>query len=424
MRRFAADARLDQLARAGRLDAALIDRLAAAVADFHARCEQAPERSAFGTPPEIRRWARDNFATLRELAHDAATLARIDRLARWTEEEFARRAEVFAQRRGAGFVRECHGDLHLGNLVLIEGRPLPFDCIEFNADLRFIDVANDIAFTWMDLLDHGLPRLAARLANGYLEATGDYAGLPAWRFYAVYRALVRAKVALIRRAQPDVTPAQHEAHTRECARYLAVAESIARTAPRRLLLTCGVSGSGKTTVAQHLLEHLSAVRVRSDVERKRLVGIAAAERRAAAVGRGLYDAATTERTYGRLAELAAAIVDAGFPAIVDATFLRAADRQRFHALADRLGAAFSIVLCEAPPAILRARVQARQAAGTDASDATLAVLDSQLQSLEQPAADEAAQVFRLSTDADPGTVAARCEALAARLATPGPSSRA
>ncbi|MBC8119172.1 MAG: AAA family ATPase [Burkholderiaceae bacterium] len=280
MRRFAADARLDQIARAGTLDASLIDRLAATIAAFHSHCARAPEHNAFGTAETILAWARANLVELRRsiaLQEQIQGQQRIDRLAQWTEAEFARRADVFATRRAEGFVRECHGDLHLANLALIDGEPVPFDCIEFNPELRFIDVMSDVAFTWMDLLDHGLPQLAARLLNGYLEVTGDYAGLATLRFYAVYRALVRALVALIRRGQPDSSAAEQMCQEQACARYLAVAERIMQVSPPLVLLVSGVTGSGKTTVAQHLLERLGAVRVRSDVERKRRAGLAATE---------------------------------------------------------------------------------------------------------------------------------------------------
>jgi uncharacterized protein len=415
MRRFARNARLDQMAELGTLDAALIDQLAKAVAAFHVRCDSAPSNRTFGTPDEIRRWTMANLKELQRLAPDPSQRQRIERLTRWTEAEFALRAPIFAERRAAGCVRECHGDLHLGNLVLIEGRPVPFDCIEFNPQLRFIDVMSDVAFTWMDLIGHGLPHLAWRFLNGYLEATGDYAGLATLRFYAVYRALVRAKVAMIRRSQPGTSASEREIDERACARYLVVAENLTQELRRHMVLTCGVTGSGKTTVSQLLLESLGAVRVRSDVERKRLVGIAVTDHKHIGIDSGLYDATTTRRTYEQLMRTATVIVDVGFPAIVDATFLHHADRQIFRELAERLGAQPTIVVCEAPADTLHARVAARAAHGTDASDATLEVLAHQLAAFEAPGEDEKTIVKWIDTNIEHQMLSARCAELAARL---------
>ncbi len=415
MRRFSRSAQLDQMAQLGTLDAALIDRMTDTIAALHARCDVAPSDRTFGAPDEISRWTMDNLRELQRLTPDPSQRQRIELLARWTETEFARRAPAFAERRASGHVRECHGDLHLGNLVLIDAEPVPFDCIEFNPQLRFIDVMSDLAFTWMDLIDHGLPRLAWRLLNRYLEASGDYAGLATLRFYAVYRALVRAKVALIRRGQPGTAATEREIDERASTRYVTVAERLTQVTRPRMVLTCGVTGSGKTTVSQHLLEVLGALRVRSDVERKRLAGIAATEHLHIGIGSDLYDAATTRRTYEQLMRAAIVIVDAGFPAIVDATFLHRADRAMFCELAKQLGAQPTIVFCQAARETLQARVAARLAHGTDASDATLDVLTDQLGALETPAGDENAIVKLIDTDTDPQTLRARCEAVAAML---------
>ena len=415
MRRFARSAQLDQMAQLGTLDAPLIDRLADTIAALHAQCDVAPSDRTFGTPDEIRRWTMDNLRELQRLTQDPFQRQRIERLARWTENEFARRAPVFAERRASGHIRECHGDLHLGNLVLIDGEPVPFDCIEFNPQLRFIDVISDVAFTWVDLIDHGLPHLAWRLLNRYMEATGDYAGLATLRFYAVYRALVRAKVALIRRGQPGTAATEREIDEQMSARYMTVAENLSQVTRPQMLLTCGVTGSGKTTVSQHLLELLGALRVRSDVERKRLAGIAATDHLHSKIGSELYDAPMTRRTYEQLMRAAIAIVDAGFPAIVDATFLRRADRVMFCELAEQLGAQPTIVHCQSSRTTLQARVATRLAHGSDASDATLDVLNYQLGIFETPDGDDKAIVKGIDTDTDSRTLRARCEAMAAAL---------
>jgi aminoglycoside phosphotransferase family enzyme/gluconate kinase len=417
MRRFGLDARLDQLAAAGKLDGGLIDRLAATIAKFHAQCERVPERSTLGTAASVRAWVMNTVRQLRSLVAErpvSGQRERVDALADWIEAEFERRAAFFDARRAAGFVRECHGDLHLANIALVDGAPMPFDCIEFNPELRFIDVMSDVAFTWMDLLDHRLDRLAARFLNRYLEETGDYDGLALLRFCAVYRALVRALVALIRRDQ-TVAAQVRKSEQDECGRYLEIAERLTRPQAPLLVAVCGVSGSGKTTVARELIEQLGAVCVRSDVERKRLAGLTPAARTGAAVAAGLYADPVTRATYRRLAEVAAKVADAGFPGIVDATFQRGSDRQSFAAAAAQRDARCAFVLCEASPATLRARVAARSARGNDASDATLPVLARQLATFELPNREEAARTLHLSTDTDPGTLAMRCAALATTL---------
>jgi hypothetical protein len=413
MRRFAGCDLADRRARAGRLNAVHVDQLAASVAAFHAAAAPAPAGTDYGAPPKVLRWARENFALCLLRLDDEAPQARLRRLAQWTEDEFRRRAGWFAARREGGFVRECHGDLHLANIVLLGGVPVPFDGIEFNAELRFIDVASDIAFTFMDLLGHGLPRLAWRFVNQYLEASGDYDLLPGLRFYAVYRALVRAKVSLIRAHQPDAHAGQRQQAAAAFARDLDLAEQLAAARPALLLAVGGLSGSGKTTVAGLLLEHLGAVRVRSDVERKRLAGLAAGARAAAGFGAGLYTPAMSARTYERLQQVAAVVLDAGYPAIVDAALLRRSERDALRRLAAKHHAKFACLWCEAPPATLRARLARRQAAGRDASDATLAVLQRQREFAELPSGDERA--LRLDTKMTRARLDREAAALAARL---------
>jgi len=418
MRRFDQDARLDQMARTNRLSPQLIDHLATGIAAFHTRCDPATAYATYGKPEEICRWTSNNLAELRRLLPDADQ-PRLAALAQWTEQEFARRAATFTARRAAGHVRECHGDLHLANLVLIDGAPVPFDCIEFNSQLRYIDTMSDVAFVWMDLIRHGLPQLAARFLNRYVEATGDYAGLATLRFYAVYRALVRAKVSLIRRAQrdhePDAAADGQALADRSYEGYLVAAEQLASVRRPLLVLMCGVTGSGKTTVAQLLLEKLGAVRVRSDIERKRRAAVDPSEHVPAAVGAGLYEDRSTRATYDELARAAVAIIDAGLAAIMDATFQRRSDRATYAALAERRGARLALVQCEAPLAILQARVAQRLASGHDASDATRDVLAHQLAGFEWPAGDEAPFVHPIDTDTDAATLAARCDQLAATL---------
>lgn len=413
MRRFATRNLADRRARAGRLGAKHIDRLADAVAAFHAAAVPAPAGSGYGSPEKVLRWARENFALCLLRLDDEPRRARLQRLAQWTEDEFRARAGWFAARAASGFIRECHGDLHLANIVLLDEVPVPFDGIEFNPELRFIDVASDIAFTFMDLIEHGLPRLAWRFVDRVLAASGDYGLLAGLRFYAVYRALVRAKVSLIRAHQPDTRAAERRVAAAAFARDLALAERLAVPPSPLLVAVGGLSGSGKTTVAGLLLEHLGAVRVRSDVERKRLAGLAAGARKAAAFGAGLYAPEMTARTYQRLNEVAEAVLDAGTPVIVDAAMLKQAERDALRELAARRGVRVECIWCEAPWATLRARIARRQAKGADASDATLAVLEQQRAFAEVPAAGE--RVLRLDTGMTRARLEEEVERIAGRL---------
>jgi hypothetical protein len=265
---------------------------------------------------------------------------------------------------------------------------LPFDCIEFNPELRWIDVASESAFLVMDLFDRRLPALAWRALNAYLEATGDYAGVGVLRYYLVYRAMVRAKVATIRAHQAGLARDERVALQREYRGYLELAERLALERGPALVLMHGVSGTGKTTVAQELLERLGAVRVRSDVERKRLHGLGAAARTGSAPGGGIYDAQATRATYDRLLDACRAIVESGYTAIADATFLKRAERERFRALALELGAKFAIVSCRASQAELRERLERRAGAGSDASEADVTIMERQRATEEALTAEE------------------------------------
>src|SRR5450631_1861423 len=329
MKRFSQEGLLDRLARECRLGPGVIDALAHSVARFHAA---APRAEAIDEEDSIARAARpalDNFREIAALEASAPIVATLERLRAWTLLQRKVLGRRFGLRRLDGYVRECHGDLHLGNVTLIDGVPLPFDCIEFDARLRWIDVMSEIAFPVMDLEHHGLPRLAARFLSAYLEESGDYAGLRVLRFYLVYRAIVRAKVACIREHQREPgTRERSVAHTEFLGR-LQLAERLASTAAPALILMHGLSGSGKTTVSQLLLEVMGVVRIRSDVERKRLHGMPAGARSVSAPGANLYTHEESRRTYARLATLAHEVLASGYPVVIDAASLDRAGRDRF-----------------------------------------------------------------------------------------------
>jgi aminoglycoside phosphotransferase family enzyme/predicted kinase len=396
MFRFDRSQELDRLLAGQRLPIERIDELARLVARFHGSVPAADPSGPYGTPETALANPLANFEHLAALEHGADDVSRVAALREWTVATHARLTPVIRERLAEGFVRECHGDLHLANMVLHGGRVVVFDCIEFNPRLRWIDVISEVAFTVMDLRHRGRADFAQRFLTDYLEETGDYAGLRLLPYYLVYRSMVRAKVAAIRAAQ-EQDPAARDRDEADFRAHLALAESFAAPRAPALAITMGASGSGKSYLAAKLVDSGAWIRARSDVERKRIAGLPAAERTKSAVGAGLYLAEMTDWTYARLADVARHAIAAGFPIVVDATFLERARRDAFRALAQELGVPFVILVPETPVAVMRERVVARERAGADASEATPAVLDRQLALAEPLAPDELAFAVRVDT---------------------------
>jgi hypothetical protein len=305
------------------------------------------------------------------------------------------------------------GDLHCGNVVRWAGTLTPFDGIEFDPALRFIDVVNDIAFLTMDLAERGHAELRRSVLQAWAESLGDWQGLPLLPYYEAYRALVRAKVDALRALQLDPRAPARTAAIADCVRYLEWATARVRARRPALLITCGLSGSGKTWLARQLATRLNALHVRSDVERKRLAGLAAHEASRSPPDAGIYTLEFNELTYRRLHDCAAAALAGGEPTIVDAAFLRGPERQRFLALAQQRDLPFAIVHCRAPDAVLRDRVAARTAARDDASEAGLDVLARQPGYWEPFVSEEQPHVVEVDTS-EPTAVATAVQALAAR----------
>jgi hypothetical protein len=395
MKQFAQDAQLDRVLARGEIRLEQIDALAHELADFHSRAAIAGEDSPFGTPERVLIPIQENFKQLRDRITDRSDLTQLDHLQAWSEEDHAVHHEDFLERKRRGYIRECHGDLHSGNMVLLDGRIVIFDCLEFNDNLRWIDVLNDVAFLIMDLDHRGHPELARRFLNAYLEGSGDYAGLPVLCSYQVYRAMVRAKVACIRLHQAETGGQDQQQLWQEYRSDIDLAYRYTRPARVFLVITHGLSGSGKTTLAQSVVEATGAVRLRSDVERKRLYGLSPLMRTATGLGSGLYNPEASKRTYEKLADLAGIILRAGYPAIVDGAFLKRVQRDTLRNVAEQLQVPFVILDVQTPEAVLRGRIIQREQEGTDASEASLDVLNHQLSTQEPLGPDEDAHVLRV-----------------------------
>ena len=400
MRQFPQAALLPAVLQRGELADGLIDRFADDLASFQAEAAVAPVSGPHGSAEAVREPVLANLAALEAsplLRTQPGMPGRLQRLRQWADAEWARLEPRFAERLATGRVRECHGDLHLGNLLLQEGRIVAFDCLEFSDTLRWIDVISEMAFLVMDLHEHGQARLGQRLLNRWLEQTGDWDGLDLWRWYACYRALVRAKVAALR--------GDAGLHA-----YLELAERLITPPPLVLAITTGVSGLGKSRHSLAIAERLGWIRLRSDVVRKRLFGLWGIPPVPERSGDPYRSEVSEELFARRLPALAERLIGAGFPVVVDATYLRRCDRRRMAELAQRLGVPFLILQPSASEAEARERIRRRLRHGRDPSDATEAVLDQQLAMAEPLDASEAACCLSIEPDVDPDALAARVQA--------------
>ncbi|MEJ2060135.1 MAG: AAA family ATPase [Gammaproteobacteria bacterium] len=388
MRQFDQEGLLNNVLARGELSADMIDEIARRMAAFHTEAAVSGPDAPFGTADMVVAPMRQNFEQLRPLLQDADRLAQLERIEAWTESEFDRLKPLLDARKLGGFIRECHGDMHLGNMALVNGEIDIFDGIEFNDSFRWIDVMSELAFLVMDLDDRGQHGFASRVRNLYLQASGDYAGLPLLRFYQVYRAMVRAKVSSLRLAQPDLSDQERASTLRAYQSYADLAERYTSESADGLIITHGFSGSGKSTYSQQLVDELGAIRLRSDVERKRLHDLDEQARTKSGIAQGLYAPEATARVYEHLSELARAIIDAGYVCVVDATFLKQAQRAPFRDLAREIGTGFTILDLQADEARLSANIRAREREGGDASEADLEVLRHQLANHDPLAADE------------------------------------
>jgi hypothetical protein len=395
MRRFPAGQLLRTAAERHELSRDDIDQLAELIADFHQTVEQTDENSVYGDSANINHWFVENFDHIQPLLIDDAQKQQLQTIRQWGANEWQQQAELMALRKCQGQVRECHGDLHLGNMTRLNGRVTLFDCIEFNPLLRWIDVISEVAFLFIDLLYFGYDDHAYRLLNRYLHHTGDYQGLALLRYYLVYRALVRAKVSLLRMAQQADDAVLSQQARGDYAIFANLAERFTRRRQIALIITHGYSGSGKSTLAAQLAEQIGAFQIRSDIERKRLFGYTALTETGSVIDSQIYSPEASLATYQHLHELAKTVLDAGFPVIVDATFLKIDQREPFRQLAADSGVPFHILSFQASDQVLCSRIKQRQ---NDASEATVAVLRHQQQSAQALSAQEQAVTFEINTE--------------------------
>lgn len=412
LRQFRQEELLEHRLARNELSIEEIDSLACAVADLHRQAAVASVDSRYGSPQSIKSAVEKCLEHLADDALPESLRSQVGPLAEWTRQEWSRLHERFLRRKAEGRVRECHGDLHLGNLVRHQGKPVLFDCLEFNPDLRWIDVMSDLAFLVMDLCDKHAESLAWRVLNRWLEQTGDYDGLSVLRYYGAYRALVRAKVAALRLGQQGLSDTEEKHQHELLESYVQLALQSTKASPSAIVLMHGVSGSGKSFLAKQLVPELGAIQIRSDVERKRLCAKDGKSLPAESTP-GTYTAESIQKTYDHLKSLAKIIVANGYPVIVDATFSRQINRKEFEDLARELNVPFVIVSCNAHVDVLQKRITQRQQSKCDPSEADTNVLAQQLATAE-PLSDQELEIA-ICVDTDSSTLPDVVRGLHAKL---------
>lgn len=366
MERFPAEAQLDRVAARGELALPLVETLARTIVRFHEEAERRPDQGGLAG---MRTVILGNEGDLRSLVPDPLDAEAVDRLCRATRAELERRAGLLEARRLAGRVRHCHGDLHLANIVLLDGAPVLFDGIEFDEAIACADVLYDLAFLVMDLIHRGLGQHAWTVLQAYADLEEDDAGQALLPLFLSVRAAVRAKVAGFAGGR------QEEART-----YLDLALRALEQVPPRLLVVAGRSGTGKSSVARELAPAFGAMPgaflLRSDVIRKGLFGRAPTERLPVEA----YAPEVSARVFATMARRAGELLAAGRTVIADGVYGEPGQREAIEGVASAAGVPFRAVWLEAPQTVLEARVTARTG---DASDADADVVRRQGEAIDE-----------------------------------------
>lgn len=401
MTRFDESCVFNRLAEAGMLPLRFMDPLAHAIARFHGTAD---DRANHGGWEAMRRIIDGNAAGFKEEAAGVLDPVRWAKLTDRSRFMLDRNCILLDQRRDDGLVRHCHGDLHLRNVVLLDGRPTLFDAIEFNDEFSSIDVLYDLAFLLMDLWRLGLPRHANVLWNRYLAETGDLDGLPLMPLFLSCRAAVMAKTTAT--AANLQTDAGRRLELQALANdYLSMADELLEPPPPRLIAVGGLSGSGKSTLARDLAPAIGAapgaIVIRSDEIRKKVCGVKLLDR----LGPQGYTDAVSRRVYGALMAQADKVIRGGYAAIADAVFTDVADRDAVQHVAREAGVPFIGLWLEAPAGVLMSRVEGRE---PDVSDAGVDVVRRQLAYRVDPVSWnrlDAAGTRQQVCDAAAGTIA-------------------
>lgn len=398
MKRLPADRMLDRLVDSGRISAAEIRTVAAEISRFHSTAATSPHISEFGSLEQILSNWRENFEQAAPFQTSTLPPQVSSTIRSYVETFAASHRPLFAKRVDNGYIRECDGDIHLGNICLLNGKAYIFDCIEFNERFRNSDTAADISFLLMDLEYYRRPDLADEALAAYIAASGDTECAQLITFYKVYRAFVRGKVESLQLLDAGIGPEARVAAEKRAIGYFRLAQRycLRCNLPPTLFITCGTMGCGKSTLAGQLAFELGLKTYNSDIERKKLAGLPPESAAQVAFGVGLYSSEMSELTYRQLERLAGDELACGRSVLIDAGFGTATGRASFARLAASHGARFAILFVRCDPGEQERRLRERSSRGVSVSDGRVELLGQQ-ESFFEPPDDSEGTVIPLDT---------------------------
>jgi uncharacterized protein len=383
MKKLPQECMMDRRLSAGKVTPERLQEIAGKVAQFHDRAASNAEISSFGQVEVIRTNMEENFSQTEKYVDVSLSQKEFQEIRDQTRLFLKAQLSLFAKRIADARIRDCHGDLHLQHICLTD-EILIFDCIEFNQRFRYGDVAADIAFLLMDLDFHGYAQLSADLAAGYLAISKDWPLYLLLNFYKAYRAYVRGKVISFRLDDPAISDPEKTAALEESRRYFQLASLYAQRMNRpRLLVTCGLMGTGKSTIARALTDALNWTWLCSDQVRKELARIPAQERRYEPFEQGIYAPDFSEKTYQALFAQARAFLQRGSSVVLDASFKKERDRAAARALAGELNADFLLIECTCAEETIRERLEHRVAKRKEPSDGRWEIFQEQKEDFEK-----------------------------------------
>jgi aminoglycoside phosphotransferase family enzyme/predicted kinase len=393
MRRLPQDRMLDKLLKEDNVTEEHVRQIAATIGEFHLKAERSAEIDRYGSISIIKHNWDENFRQTAAFLGITINSRDMDLVEEWVSHFLSGNEKLFAERVAEGFIRDCDGDIHAEN-ICIGDKIYIFDCIEFNERFRYIDTAADLAFLLMDFDYHSRKCFADIALNEYLAVTGDSGILRILDFYKIYRAFVRGKVESFKLNDRSMSDGEKISAKEKAIRHFRLARGyiLRKRLKPGIILFSGLMGTGKSTLASALSLDLGLDHVRSDVVRKKLVGVPVTGRNLSEYGSGIYSMDWTRATYDSLLSAARKALEAGPGIIVDASFATRNDRDRFRRLAQELDANYLVINTTCPEYLVKQRLSARILDTTEASDGRWELYHRQKAEFESIADDEGRRI--------------------------------